>query len=150
MKRGKTMFGRRQGITSIPARSLSIKGQSFIRLVATLMMFSGVLAGLAHPAAARTEPDRIDGNTYSGLDYDWSLSWDDSVWTDPYEVHRDGSEYIMLATVDDPFASARVDATDMFNGDVDDCVSGWDDVLRADRSMRHFKETALDAGIELT
>jgi hypothetical protein len=103
------------------------------------------------PSAPETSnPARIDGTTYNGLEYGWSLSWEDADWTDPYEEHRDGTEYVVLSTPDEPYASGRVDATDMFGGDVDACVDGWDDILRNSGTMRHVKETEVEAGIELT
>ena len=103
------------------------------------------------PSAPETSnPDRIEGTTYNGLEYGWSLSWEDADWTDPYEEHRDGTEYVVLSTPDEPYASGRVDATDMFGGDVDACVDGWDDILRNSGTMRHVKETEVEAGIELT
>ena len=103
------------------------------------------------PAAPEaSKPERIDGTTYNGLEYGWSLSWDDADWIDPYEEHRDGTEYVVLSTPDEPYATGRVDATDMFEGDVDACVSSWDDMLRAAGTMRHIKETEVDSGIELT
>jgi hypothetical protein len=105
----------------------------------------------AQPSASNAPaPDRIDGTTYNGLEYGWSLIWDDTDWTDPYEEHRDGTEYVVLSTPGEPYASGRVDATDMFGGDVDACVSGWDDMLRAAGTMRHIKETEVDSGIDLT
>jgi hypothetical protein len=113
------------------------------------MLFGGLLTALARPVAAQTDPERIDGNTFNGLDYGWSLSWDDAVWTDPYEEHVDGTEYVSLETVDEPTATVRIVATDMFDGDVDACVTGWEEVLRNSGSIRHVEPTELDAGIDL-
>ena len=144
------MSRRQQALTTPVPRTTHSKRRQLIRLFVTFMLLGGVLAGLAQPAAAKGVPERIDGNTYNGLDYGWSLSWDDAEWTDPYEEHRDGTEYVVLSTPDEPYASGRVDATDMFGGDVDTCVAGWDDVLRNSGTMRHIKETEVEAGIDLT
>ncbi len=37
----------------------------------------------------------------------------------------------------------------MFDGDVDACVTGWEEMLRNSGSLRHIKPTELDSGIEL-
>lgn len=132
------------------AHTLSIKGKRLARLFALLLLTAGLLAGIARPAAAHAKPQRIDGNTYHGLDYGWSLTWDEDVWANPAEVHSDGSEYVVVATDGEPYASGRVDATDWFGGDVDACVDGWDDILRKGGTMRHIKPVAVEAGIELT
>lgn len=139
----------RQASTILPAHTLSIKGKNLIRLFAVCMLLSGMLTMLARPVAAHVVPERIDGNTYNGLDYGWSLNWDDAVWTDPYEEHVDGTEYISLETVGEPAASARIVATNMFDGDVDACVTGWEDVLRDAGSLRHIKATEVPSGIDL-
>ena len=144
-------MSRRQNVLNRTVhRTTGSKRRQLIRLFAALMLLGGVLTGLVQPAAARSAPERIDGNTYNGLDYGWSLTWDDSVWDEPYEEHSDGTEYVVISTVDEPYASGRVDATNMFGGDVDACVSGWDDMLRAGGTMRHIKATEVDSGIDLT
>ena len=131
---------------ALPARTLPIR---FVRLFAVLLVCGGILAGIARPAAARSEPERIDGNTYYGLDYGWSLTWDEDVWSNPSEVHNEGSEYVVIATDGEPYATGRVDATDWFGGDVNACVDGWDDMLRKGGTMRHIKPVEVEAGIEL-
>ena len=111
-------------------------------MFAICMLLSGMLTMLARPVAAHAEPERIDGNSYNGLDYGWSLTWDDSVRTDPYEEHVDGTEYVSIETVDDqPTATSRIVVTDMFDGDVDACVTGWEEMLRNSGSLRHIKPT---------
>ncbi len=72
----------RQGKATLPAHTLSIHGKDLIRLFAICMLLSGMLTMLARPVAAHAEPERIDGNSYNGLDYGWSLTWEDSVWTE--------------------------------------------------------------------
>src|SRR5215203_2201746 len=112
MKRGKQMTRSRQASTTLPAHTLSIKVKNLIRLFAVCMLFSGMLTMMARPAAAHAAPERIDGNTYNGLDYGWSLRWDDAVWKDPYEEHVDGTEYVSIETVDDePTATSRIVVT---------------------------------------
>src|SRR6478735_8879036 len=150
MKRGKKMARSQQASAALPAHTLSLHGKNLIHLFTVCMLFGGMLTMLARPAAASSEPERIDGNTYNGLDYGWSLTWDDSVWTDPYEEHVDGTEYVSIETVDDELtATSRIVVTDMFDGDVDACVTGWEDALRDSGSLRHIKPTELDSGIDL-
>ena len=119
-----------QGQHALSARTRSThssKRKHAIRLVALLLLFGGMLGGIVRPAAAHGSADRIEGNTYNGLDYGWSLTWDEDVWGEPYEEHVDGTEYISLSTIDDPLAAVRVVASDSFGGDVDECLAGWGD-----------------------
>lgn len=141
-----------QGQRVLPARTLSRnsrKRKQALRLMALLLLFGGMLGGIIRPAAAHAEPQRIDGNTYNGLDYGWSLTWDEDVWGEPTDEHVDGTEYVSINTIGEPFAASRIVATNAFDGDVNACVTGWEDFLRNAGSLRHIEATDVENGIDL-
>lgn len=67
------------------------------------------------------EADGVDGNTFTSPNFDFSLSWDEDVWTvDETNLDEDEGDQISLNTRD---SFVVFQASRDFGGDVDDCLS---------------------------
>lgn len=78
-------------------------------------------------AAGDGEADGIDGNTFSSPNFDFSLSWDEDVWTvEESNLDDENGDQISLNTRD---SFVVFQASSDFGGDVDDCLSSITDFL---------------------
>lgn len=112
-----------------------------LRALAAVLMIFGFLAGGAQAAAAQRDESGVDGNVYTGENFDWSLEWDEDVWAVESEDSGGGSDSLILEAVKGPFALVSFIASDD-NEDVEACLDFWftslhegggyDDVTEAD------------------
>ena len=110
---------------------LLLRGMDGVRALAAFLMVAGVLATGARTAVAQDDESGLDGNTFTGPNFGWSVEWDEDVWTFETENNEDGSDLFQMTTVDEegPFAIATFFAGEGYNGDPDDCVAGYADTL---------------------
>lgn len=116
-----------------------------LRAAAAVLMIAGFLAGGARAAAARTSDAGIDGNTYTGQYFDWSVEWDEDVWAEAHAVDKDDADMLMLTLLTaggDILGAATLFATPSFSGDVGACTDDYDDVwLETRDSVSDVAET---------
>lgn len=112
-------------------RSIGLRGIYGVRALAALLMIAGFFAAGTATALAQDDESGLDGNSFTSPNFDWSVEWDEDVWT--FEVDSEdnagGSDFFQLTTVDDPFAIATFYAGTGYDGDPDDCAEGYEDTL---------------------
>ena len=52
-----------------------------VRALAAFLMVAGFLAAGARTAVAQDDESGLDGNTFTGPNFGWSVEWDEDVWT---------------------------------------------------------------------
>lgn len=99
------------------------------RLIAAAIVIAAMCAGSLRPAAAQDGESGVEDNTYTGPAYGWSVEWDEDVWEVAEENNEDGSDFLVLKTLEGetPVAYARFWATDDLSDDPDECAASWEE-----------------------
>lgn len=94
------------------------------RLGRGLVALTLVLMGLTQTVSpAGAQGAGIDGNTFTGEAFDWSVTWDDSLWTNVNVGDLDGGDLLTMALAEgQPVGLATIIALPEFGGDPDACV----------------------------
>ena len=82
-----------------------------------------VMVGALAAASARVSAAQVDGDTFTAQEFDWSITWDDSVWevTEDGAVNEDGFDAINLSSDDVGFVFI-IGFSDP-TGDLDGCMT---------------------------
>ncbi len=116
------------------------RGMYGVRALAAFLMVAGFLAAGTRTIAAQDDESGLDGNTFTGPNFGWSVEWDEDDWTFETEDNSGGSDFLQLSTVEEPFALAQFFAGPGFDGDPDDCVAGYEDSLAGRESNSDVAE----------
>ena len=97
------------------------------RPLTAAVMTAALLAACFHPASAQDDESGVDGNTYTGPNFGWSVEWDEDVLEFAEEDNTGGVDFLLLKTLDDetPAAFFRFFADDGLFADPEECVEGW-------------------------
>src|SRR5215204_3806382 len=110
------------------------------------MISAGLVAAGPRVVSAQDDESGLDENTFTGPNFGWSVEWDEDDWAFDEEDNSGGSDHFSLTTVEDPFSLAQFFGVEQFDGDPDDCVTGWGDFI-ADRDTASNVEE--DDSVEL-
>ncbi len=110
---------------------LLLRGMYGVRALTALLMVAGFLTTNARTTVAQDDESGLDGNTFTGPNFGWSVEWDEDDWAfeEDTEDNSGGSDYFQMTTVGEPFAIATFFAGEGYDGDPDDCVAGYEDSL---------------------
>lgn len=97
------------------------RARVILRSLAIIAALGGLLAATHPTLAARPG---VDGDTFTGVNFDWSVTWDEDDWALDAQNTDDGEDILMLENAGGAWALVTF-LTDGHKTDADECASGW-------------------------
>lgn len=118
---------------------------SNLRMLGTLAVLIAMLGAVVTTSRASAE---VDGNAYTGENFDWSIEWDEDVWNFDSEDNSGGSDFFSLVSLDETASSATFLAAEGLP-DLEECVNSWAEMILSVSGSRDYEQLDHTSEIEV-